>query len=117
MSVLPWAREISEIRFEADDHTFGADALGQLLENVPVALSVTLGRDHRYVFANRLFRNVMQPRNGQLIGRTVFEILGDLYTPEARAIRERVLGTGEPFEASGVPISIVSDAPPRYWDL
>jgi PAS domain S-box-containing protein len=114
---LPWAREISGIRFDADDEGFGQEALAKLLDNVPVALAVSIGPEQRYVFANRLVREALRKRAPELIGHTVPEVMRETFSPEIQAKRQRVLETGEPQEILGHPIPAVPGGEPSYWDL
>jgi PAS domain S-box-containing protein len=114
---LPWARDISGIRFDADEEGFGQEALAELLDNVPVALAVSMGPEQRYVFANRLVRQLLGHRAPDLIGRTVQEVMRDTFSPEIQAKRRRVLETGEPQEILGHPIPAVPGGEPMYWDL
>lgn len=114
---FPWAEGIGELRFDADSGGLVEGALGELLEHVPVAIGVTLGSEHRYAFANRIFRKALQPRAATLVGRTIMDVLGDLYTPEAQAIRSGVLATGEPFETQAVPIPLRPGGALSYWDV
>jgi PAS domain S-box-containing protein len=114
---LPWAHGLNEVRFRAGEVGFGPEALAELLENVPVAIAVTIGREHRYAFANRLFRSALRFRTSDLMGKTAAEVAGDLSSPESQALRMRVFETGEPCELIAVPIELAPGEEPSYWDI
>jgi PAS domain S-box-containing protein len=108
---------LNEVRFQAGDVGFGPEALAELLENVPLAIAVTIGAEHRFVFANRLFRSALRHRASNVIGRTAKEVAGDLATPEAQSRRTKVLETGEAAELAAVPIETAPGEEPTYWDI
>jgi PAS domain S-box-containing protein len=113
--LLPWAHGLNEVRFQ--EGGFGPEALAELLENVPVAIAVTIGPEHRYAFANLLFRSALRFRATNVIGKTAAEVAGDLSTPETEALRARVFETGEPCELSAVPIEHNPGEEPSHWDI
>lgn len=106
-----------EIRFDGEALGFDQEAMMELLEDMPLALAITLGPEHRYSFANRLFRQTLDPLLGPPAGRPLPELLGELFTEEIRALLGKVLETGEPFEAMGVPLAVVPDRETTYWDI
>ncbi|MGO4572160.1 sensor histidine kinase [Microvirga sp. 2TAF3] len=112
-----WADGLSEIRFQAETQGFSHEALAGLLENMPLAIAVTVGPEHRFNFANRLFRTALSARTDNLVGRTIGEVLSDLYTPEMLALRTGLLETGKSYEAMEVPIAPAPGQEPAYWDL
>ena len=91
--------------------------MAELLDNVPVALAVTMGPDQRYVFANRLVRQAMGTHMPDPIGRTVSEVMGDELSPELQAKCQEVLDTGEPCEISGLAVPFAHEGEPAFWDL
>ncbi|MBF9232707.1 sensor histidine kinase [Microvirga alba] len=112
-----WASGLNEFRFQAGAQDFGPDALTQLLEHVPLALAVTLGSDHRCVFANRLFRSAFSTRDSDFIGKTVSEIIGDRYAAGIATCQARVFETGETYEISGAPFDFIPNRETTYWDI
>jgi PAS domain S-box-containing protein len=117
--VTPTRAEIhgfNEIRLQAESGGLGHEALSDIFENVPLAIAVTLGPEHRYAFANRLFRSALSI-SGSLSGKTLREALGERYTPETQAIRQYVLETGTPCEIAGVSMSSASGQEDTFWDI
>jgi PAS domain-containing protein len=111
-----WAYDFNEIRFPLEAEGFGHAALSELFENVPLAIAVTLGPDHRYAFANKLFRSGLSI-SGDLIGKTLREALGERYTEQTQALRQHVLETGESCEIAGLPCGPTSHLGETFWDL
>jgi PAS domain S-box-containing protein len=112
----PWAHGLNEIRFQGGAEGFSREALSELLENVPLAIAVTLGPQQIFAFANRLFRSAMGMADEDLIGRTVSDVMGDRYTPEIRALRQRVFETGEPQELKDASL-MLTPGTTTYWDI
>jgi PAS domain S-box-containing protein len=95
---------------------FSREVLSELLENVPLAIAITLGPEQHFAFANRLFRSALSVAPEDLIGRTACAILGERYTPEIRALSEKVLETGQPQELKDASLILPLDAT-TYWDI
>nr|WP_246742325.1 PAS domain-containing protein [Microvirga splendida] len=90
--------------------------MSELLENVPLAIAVTLGANQQFAFANRLFRSVLGSPDEDLIGQTVQEVMGERYTPELRSAREKVFQTGEPQELKDHAL-VLTPGTTTYWDI
>jgi PAS domain-containing protein len=60
-SLLPWIQELRGVSLGEEGPEFSADSLRLLLENLPVAVSITAGPEHRFAYANRLYREILQP--------------------------------------------------------
>ncbi|MGO4387962.1 HWE histidine kinase domain-containing protein [Microvirga sp. 2YAF29] len=112
----PWAHGLDEIRFHGGIEGFSREALSELLENVPLAIAVTLGPDQHFAFANRLFRSALSLSQEDLIGRTACAVLGSRYTPEIKALSEKVFETGQPQELKDLALVLPLDAA-TYWDI
>ncbi|WP_230530133.1 sensor histidine kinase [Microvirga roseola] len=112
----PWAHGLNEIRFQAGAGGFSQEALAELLENIPLAIAVTLGPEHRFAFANRLYRSAMSRFDDDLIGKTLSEIMGSRYTSELHELRREVLDTGEPREIQSAPFELSPDRI-TYWNI
>jgi PAS domain S-box-containing protein len=108
---------LNKVRLESSGLGFGLEALAELLENVPLAIAVTLGPEHRFVFANRLFRSAWASGAASLVGSTAADIGGELWTAEAQDLRAEVYESGEPRERSGAPLRVSSDRELTYWDV
>jgi PAS domain S-box-containing protein len=112
----PWAYGLDEIRLQGGAEGFSREALSELLENVPLAIAVTLGKDQQFAFANRLFRSALSASDEDIVGRTVSEVMGERYTPELWALREKVFQTGESQELKDHPLVLTPGAT-TYWDI
>jgi PAS domain S-box-containing protein len=108
---------LNKVRLESSGLGFGLEALAELLEDVPLAIAVTLGPEHRFVFANRLFRSAWASGAASLVGSTAAGIGGELWTAESQALRAQVYVTGEPRELRGAPLRISPDRELTYWDV
>jgi PAS domain S-box-containing protein len=114
---LPWAVTFAGIRFDAEETGLGQQALTELLDNVPVALAVSMGPEQRYVFANRVARRFLETRAADPIGRTVSEVMRELFSPAVQEKRQRVLDTGEPEDLPGLAMPMGEGQEPSFWDL
>ncbi|KFG66862.1 hypothetical protein JH26_26350 [Microvirga sp. BSC39] len=90
--------------------------MSELLENVPLAIAVTLGADQQFAFANRLFRSALAIPDEDIVGRTVPEVMGERYTPELWALREKVFQIGESQELKDHPL-VLTPGITTYWDI
>jgi len=111
-----WTHGLDEIRLPTEKNGFDHAALSELFENVPLAIAVTLGPDHRYAFANKLFRSALSA-TGDLSGKPLREALGERYTPETQALRQYVLESGKPCEIAGMPCGPTPDQEESFWDI
>jgi len=68
--------------------------LRQITDSVP-ALIAYLDRDGRYIFHNKAYGEVIGPRVGAIVGKTLPEVLGEVMYQNIRPNVERVLA-GEP---------------------
>jgi len=112
----PWAHGLHEIRFQGGAEDFSREVLSELLENVPLAIAVTLGPEQKFAFANRLFRSALSVPDEDLVGRTVQEVMGDRYTPDIFSLREKVFQTGEAQELKDHPLVLTPETT-TYWDI
>lgn len=116
-TILAWVKDLRGISLGRRGPEFSPDALQTLLENLPIAVSITAGREHRFVYANRLYRHLLTDNRGDPIDRTVAEVFGDLYTPDFAALRDRILATGEAASSREVPIKLAPASAEVYWDV
>ncbi|MEE1655270.1 PAS domain S-box protein [Microvirga sp. CF3062] len=112
----PWAYGLDGIRLQGGAGGFSQEALSELLENVPLAIAVTLGSEQQFAFTNRLFRSALSGSDEDIVGRTVSEVMGERYTPELWALREKVFQTGEPQELRDHPL-VLTPGNTTYWDI
>lgn len=111
-----WAHGIDEIRFQPEAEGLSHESLASLLENVPLAICVTLGPEHRYAFANRTFRSALA-LSGDLAGKPLREALGSRYTEQTQAPRQTVLETGQPIEVTNVAFGPGDNQETTFWDI
>lgn len=93
--------------------------IARSFEDAPALISVHRGPEHRYVFANRLFRASIDGR--PLTGRSYSDAFPEFVEQGYLAIFDRVYSTGEPFVANGVRADTprTPGGPPeeRYWNV
>jgi PAS domain S-box-containing protein len=116
-TILAWFKELRGIRLGREGPEFSPESLETLLDNLPIAVSMTAGREHRIVYANRLYQSILMPHAGDPVGRTVDEVFGSQYTAEFAAMRDRIVETGEANALREVPIHLGEAAPQMYWDV
>ena len=95
--LCPEGPEAKRIR---EEYRRQKDFWEQILIDVPVAVAVLEGPEHRYTFANSLFRRIVHNR-GELIGLTAAEAWADV-EESAVPILDEVYRTGLPFQAEDV---------------
>ena len=100
-----------------DGLRFSSDAILQLFENLPVAIGVTVGPHHRFVYANSHYRNALIPNSTDPVGREMRDVLGVALRSETYALRDRVLSEARVLQALEEPIPPEADAPSMYWDI
>jgi PAS domain S-box-containing protein len=116
-TILAWFKELRGIRLGREGPEFSPESLETLLDNLPIAVSMTAGPEHRIVYANRLYQSILMPHAGDPIGRTVAEVFGPQYTAEYAAMRDSIVKTGEANALREVPIHLGESAPQMYWDV
>ena len=79
--------------------------LRQITDSVP-ALIAYMDRDGRYIFHNKAYGEVLGPRVGAIVGKTLQEVLGEEIYQEIRHNVERVLA-GEPVSYERIQRSAV----------
>jgi len=93
--------------------------IARSFEDAPALISVHRGPEHRYVFANQLFRASIDGR--PLTGRSYADAFPEFVEQGYLAIFDRVYATGEPFVANGVRADTprTPGGPPeeRYWNV
>jgi signal transduction histidine kinase/GAF domain-containing protein len=78
--------------------------LQRLFMQAPAAICILEGPEHRFAFANSLYRRIVGDRD--LIGKSVPEALPELMGQGFLALLDRVYSTGEPFIGSELPAQI-----------
>lgn len=90
--------------------------LFRLFENTPGFIAMTEGPEHLFTFANEAYLRFIGLDS--VVGRTVAEAMPDIAAQGFVDLLDRVYATGEPYEASGVPIRIAAkdggEASTRY---
>lgn len=115
-SFRTWTDGLDEIRFGPGAAGLSYEFLSSLLENVPLAICLTLGPEHRYALANKIFRSALA-LSGDLVGKPLREALGDRYTEQTRAHRQFVLKTGQPSQITSVACGPDATGETTFWDI
>ena len=108
---------LSGVSLAEDGLRFSSAAIFQLFENLPVAIGVTVGSRHRFVYANQHYRNALIPDATDPVGREMRDVLGVALRPETYALRDRVLSEARTLRALEEPIPPEADTPSMYWDI
>ncbi len=108
---------LSGVRLGKDGPHFSSTAIFQLFDSIPVAVGVTTGPEHRFVYANRYYREALVPDAADPAGRTLREVVGDLLEPEAYRLRDRTLREGRVVEVLETPIPEKAGGWIMYWDI
>lgn len=116
-SFRTWTHGIDQIRFGPGAAGLSREFLSSVLENAPLAICMTLGPDHRYAFANRIFRSALAVSGDDLIGKTLCEALGNRYTEQTQAPRQIVLETGQPTQITNVACGPDAAHDTTFWDI
>jgi len=94
-----------------------AHALTDLIEHLPVAVSVTILTPRRRVFANRLYRSIRLEGDGGVLEAQTPDTGDAASAPSLRGLRARVLQTGEIQRLSGIPGRSRSGGDAGHWDV
>lgn len=89
------------------------DALHELYEQAPGFIAIVRGPEHRFIFANASYRQLVGHR--EIVGRTVAEVLPEIVEQGFIDILDNVYRSGEPFVANGLPIKL-QRSPGADWE-
>lgn len=109
-AVDPIATALSNARWQARTDDLKAreqqerERLEELFLQVPVAVAVLRGPEHRFELANPLYADLVGRR--PLLGRTVAEAFPELAGQGFYELLDKVYATGEPIAAREVPIRL-----------
>ena len=86
-----------------------------VFEQTPAAIGVTMGKEHRFIVANRGFEELIGRKVRR--GETFAESMPDLVAQGFEALLTKVFETGVPYVASEAPAKIASDGvePRNAW--
>lgn len=115
-SFRSWTHSLKEIRFGPGAAGLNHDFLSSLVENMPLAICLTVGPEHRYALANKIFRSALAV-SSDLVGKTLREALGDRYTEQTQAPRQFVLDTGQPAQIASVACAPDAAQETTFWDI
>jgi len=93
------------------------DFLCSVLEHIPLAICMTFGPEHRYAFANRIFRSALAISGDDLDGKRLREALGDRYTEQTLIPRQFVFETGQPTQITNVACGSDTGEDLSFWDI
>jgi PAS domain S-box-containing protein len=96
---------------------FSSAAIFQLFESIPVAIGVTAGPHHRFVYANAHYRRALMLGAADPVGHEMRNALGDFLRPDIYVLRDRVLAEGRVLQALEEPIPPNAATPSMYWDI
>jgi PAS domain S-box-containing protein len=94
---------------------FTRAGLTALLDQLPVALAVTRGPKHIYIYANTLYRAIHEPALGKLAGRAFSAVFGDRLGADYIRRRDRVLNENVVLTERDVHIHYSNSD--TYWDI
>jgi PAS domain-containing protein len=82
-----------------------------------VAIAVTRGPDHVFVYANQRYKSLIQPLRGEVIGRPLAEVHGDRVNPAIRHQRDAVFREGRAHTMRAVSFFLEGMVRRTLWDL
>jgi len=103
------------IEFAGTGLGFTRAGLTALLDQLPVALAVTRGPKHIYIYANTLYRSIHEPTLGKLAGRAFSAVFGTRLGADYIRHRDRVLTENIVITERDVHIPYASRD--SYWDI
>jgi PAS domain S-box-containing protein len=106
---------LTGIQFAGKGVGFTSKGLLALLDQLPAALAVTRGPDHRFIYANQLYRSIHEPARGRLIGRPFATVFGTVLGESYLAKRDEVLRKGKVHITRDVLVAY--DGRKTYWDI
>jgi len=108
---------LTGVRLAGGDLQFGSAATLQLFESVPVAISVTVGPEHRFLYANARYRDALVAGSADIVGRRLRDVLGDSLPSRTYALRDRVIAEKKVLHVPEEPIPPRSENPSAFWDV
>jgi PAS domain S-box-containing protein len=108
---------LSGVRLSGARLQFTSEALLELFEDIPVAICVTAGREHRFAYTNARYRRVLVPDGDDPADRTIAELFGDGLDPEIFRLRDQVYAEGRLMTGSELRVATGADAAPLYFDI
>jgi PAS domain S-box-containing protein len=106
---------LTGIEFAGKGVGFTPKGLLALLDQLPVALAVTRGPEHIYVYANALYKSIHEPALGKLTGRSFASVFGGVLSKEYLRLRDEV-AAGKLAHTSR-DVRIVHGKRDTYWDI
>jgi PAS domain S-box-containing protein len=114
---LDWLEGLTGIALDEDGAAFTSEALLTLFERLPVAIAVTRGPDHVFVYANRRYKWLVQPLGGEVIGRPLADVHGDRVNPAIRHKRDAVFREGRAQTMRAVSFFLEDAVRRSLWDV
>jgi PAS domain S-box-containing protein len=96
---------------------FTREGLLQLFENIPVAISITTGPDHRFLYTNSRYRRALLPGSGDPAGRAIADVFGRSIGSDIYRLREQVFREGRILTGSELPVGIDGGGAATYFDV
>ena len=107
---------LSGVRLSGQGLAFSSRAIFQLFEHIPVAVAVTIGPTHRFLYANNRYRQAIRDDRDP-VGLDLADVFRVDLQPEIPRIRDLVLSEQHVLRATEVPIKPGPDGPGFYWDI
>ena len=82
------------VRLSDDGIQLTPEALLQLFENLPVAISITTGPEHRFLYTNSRYRRTLLPGSGDPTGRAIADVFGSSIGAGIYQLRDQVFRQG-----------------------
>ena len=105
------------VRLSDDGLQFTPEALLQLFENIPVAISITTGPDHRFLYTNGRYRRALLPGSGDPSGRAIADVFGSSIASGIYQLRDQVFREGRILTGSELPVGINGGGAATHFDI
>jgi PAS domain S-box-containing protein len=99
----------------------GASALDttllfQVAEKAPIAIAVVEGPQHRFIYANALYRTLTPAWDTEILGRPIGDVFPDV-SGEAVALINQVYATGRAIKRRGRASKAIPHRPHSVWNI
>ena len=108
---------LSGVRLTGAGPQFSSEALFQLFESIPVAISITAGPTHRFVYANSHYRRALVPGAADPVGRDMQEVFGTRLRTGIYTLRDKAFEEGRIIAAPEEATPASSKSPSMSWDI
>lgn len=92
------------------------ELLVRIAEDAPFALAVMEGPQHRFTYANRLYRELSSDRGARMLGRPLVEVFPDV-GKEAIALIDQIYATGQTVKLREFASKAIAHRPGLVWNI